>query len=188
MAIWLRRLQSPPECSGLKHHLFNKIYRWRLLMFVWCNRNYFPLFAVMWKLSKFISTIAIPYPTNIIGFKTTIRNPEASHEENSFILLYTTKHVIKGCELTEGPSTHDFIIIISLPEPKAHRWAYSIGRHPSSVRRRRPSVVTIFKRHLLWSHEANYCHISHIASIDRGNEKYCFLPQSDENSGCYGNI
>ena len=35
----------------------------------------------------------------------------------------------------------------SSPEPKAHRWAYSIGRHPSSI--------NIFKRHLLWSHEAD---------------------------------
>ena len=39
--------------------------------------------------------------------------------------------------------------IFSSPEPKAHRWAYSIGRHPSSVRR--PSSVNIFKRHLLWN-------------------------------------
>ena len=43
--------------------------------------------------------------------------------------------------------------------------------HPSSVS---PSSVNIFKRHLLWSREANSSHISHIASIGRGNENLCF--------------
>ena len=42
--------------------------------------------------------------------------------------------------------------------------------------------VNIFK------HEADSFHISHIASIGRGNEKLCFLFQSDENSGGYGNL
>ena len=36
--------------------------------------------------------------------------------------------------------------------------------------------------------EADSFHISHIASIGRGNEKLCFLNQSDKNSGCYGNL
>ena len=56
---------------------------------------------------------------------------------------------------------------------------------------RRPSVVcpsvNIFKQHL-WSHKADSFHISHIASIGRGNEKLCFLFQSDKTSGCYGNL
>ena len=52
----------------------------------------------------------------------------------------------------------------------------------------RPSSVNSFKRHLLWSREADFFHISHIASIGRGNEKLCFLFQSDKNSGCYGNL
>ena len=52
--------------------------------------------------------------------------------------------------------------IFSSPEPKAHRWAYSIGRHPSSV--------NIFKRHLLWSHEADSYQISHIPSLGLGNK------------------
>ena len=80
------------------------------------------------------------------------------------------------------------LYIISSPERKAHRWAYNIGRHLLSVRRCRSSVVNIFKRHLLWSHEADSCHILHIASIGRGNEKCCFLSKSDKNFGCYGNI
>ena len=78
-----------------------------------------------------------------------------------------------------NPQLHA-LLIFSSPEPKAHRWAYSIGRHPSSV--------DIFKRHLLWSHEADSYQISHIASIGRGNEYLCFLFQSDKNSGCYGNL
>ena len=67
--------------------------------------------------------------------------------------------------------------IISSPEPTAHRWAYSIGRHPSFVRRRRrlSIIINIFKQHLLWSHEANSCYISHIASTGKGNELYYFL-------------
>ena len=56
----------------------------------------------------------------------------------------------------------------------------------------RPSVVrpsvNIFKRHLLLSREADSFHISHIESIGRGNEKLCFLFQSDKNSDCYGNL
>ena len=51
----------------------------------------------------------------------------------------------------------------------------------------RPSV-NIFKRNLLRSYEADSFHISHIASIGRGNKKLCFLFQSDKNSGCYGNL
>ena len=73
-------------------------------------------------------------------------------------------------------------VFISSPEPKALRWAYSIGRHlsfrPSSI------IINIFKRYLLWSHEAGSCQISHIASLGRGNEKLCFLFQSVKNSGC----
>ena len=62
------------------------------------------------------------------------------------------------------------LVLFSSPEPKAHRWAYSIGRHLSSVVRRRSLSANIFKRHLLWSHEADSYQISHIASIGRGNE------------------
>ena len=80
-------------------------------------------------------------------------------------------------------------ILINSPEPKAHRWAYSIGKHPWSVR---PPVVqpavSIFKRLLLWSREADSFHISHIASIVGGNEYLCFLFKLDKNSGCYGNL
>ena len=58
-------------------------------------------------------------------------------------------------------------------------------RRPSLVRR--PSSVNIFKD---ISSEAVriFFHISHIASIGWGNEKLCFLFQSDKNSGCYGNL
>ena len=77
-------------------------------------------------------------------------------------------------------------LIFSSPEPKAHRWPYRIGRHPSSVR---PSVVVnIFKRHRLWSHEADSYHIALTSSVGRENEKLCFLFQSDKNSGCYSNL
>ena len=33
----------------------------------------------------------------------------------------------------------NFFSLFSSPEPKAHRWAYSIGRHPLSIRH--PSVI-----------------------------------------------
>ena len=49
------------------------------------------------------------------------------------------------------------VLFISLPEPKACRWAYSIGWHLSSVLRRcHPSSVNIFKRHLLRSRSLPY--------------------------------
>ena len=57
------------------------------------------------------------------------------------------------------------------------------GVRPSSL-----SIMNIFKRLLLWCREADSFHISHIASIGRGNEKLYFLFQSDKNSGCYGNL
>ena len=38
-----------------------------------------------------------------------------------------------------------------------------------------PSFVNIFKRHLLLSRETDSFHISHIASIGRGNEKLNFF-------------
>ena len=67
--------------------------------------------------------------------------------------------------------------IFSAPEPKAHRWAYNIGRHPSSVR------ASTFSNY--FSSEADSFHISQIASIGGGIEELCFLFQSDKNSGCY---
>ena len=66
-------------------------------------------------------------------------------------------------------SQHVLLFVFISPEPKAHRWAYSICRHTSSVRHR-ASSVNIFKRYVLWSHEADSYQISHIASIGRGNE------------------
>ena len=68
------------------------------------------------------------------------------------------------------------LLVFSSPEPKAHRWAYSIGRYPSSDRPSSSSVVNIFKRHLFWSHEADSCHISYISYIGRANEYYCVCP------------
>ena len=56
---------------------------------------------------------------------------------------------------------------------------------PSSLRQSSVRLST-FSNDI--SSEADYFHISHIASIGRGNEKVCFLFQSDKNSGCYGNL
>ena len=56
---------------------------------------------------------------------------------------------------------------------------------------RRPSLVRLSTFSNYIASEAMrpiLCHISHIASIGRGNEKLCFLFQSDKNSGCYGNL
>ena len=58
----------------------------------------------------------------------------------------------------EGIQNHNttLTLIISTPEPKAHWWAYRLGRPPSSVfvvHHRRPSS-TVFK-HLLGNHWAN---------------------------------
>ena len=57
--------------------------------------------------------------------------------------------------------------IIKSPEPKAHWWAYRIGRPPSSVHR--PSVVcplfTHFKHLLLRNHWADWSQISYGVSM-----------------------
>ena len=61
----------------------------------------------------------------------------------------------------------------SWPEGSLHWWAYCrpIVRHPSS---NVVVAINIFKRHLLWRCEADFYHISHIASIGGGNEYLCF--------------
>ena len=79
-----------------------------------------------------------------------------------------------------------FWMFISSPEPKAQRWAYRIGRFPSSGVR--PSSVNIFKRLLLWSCEVKTFDIWHKASTGEGNQNCCFLFRSDKNSGCHGNF
>ena len=84
--------------------------------------------------------------------------------------------------------------VFSSSEAKAHRWAYSIGRHPSSVRPSvRPSVVRPFVRQHFqttsplkpWSRFFPYF----TYSIYRWGERIIVLFfQSDKNSGCYGNV
>ena len=54
------------------------------------------------------------------------------------------------------------ILIFSSPEPKAHWWAYCIGRPPLSS--------TLFKHHHLRNHWANRSQISYGASMGWGNE------------------
>ena len=58
-------------------------------------------------------------------------------------------------------------VCFSSPEPKAHRWAYSVGRHPSSVVRR--PFVNIFK-YLFRSHWASWNQILCGGSMGRVNE------------------
>ena len=41
---------------------------------------------------------------------------------------------VQGWNMVNFNSVFLFYFIFSSPEPKAHRWAYSIGRHPSFVR------------------------------------------------------
>ena len=53
-------------------------------------------------------------------------------------------------------------IHFSSSKPKAYRWACSIGRHLSSVH----PAVNIFKRHLLWSHEADYITKTRLYNFD----------------------
>ena len=55
--------------------------------------------------------------------------------------------------------------IISSPEPKAHRWAYRIGRHPSYVC---PSGRQHFQTSSSLKPCVDFYQISHIASIGRG--------------------
>ena len=87
----------------------------------------------------------------------------------------------------------DFIIIIRSPEPKGHRWAYSIVkagiRRPSIVGRPSSSSTTFSNDISSEAKKSIISHISHIASTGRGNKLYCFfLSKSDKNTGCYGNL
>ena len=67
-----------------------------------------------------------------------------------------------------------FLLVLQLVRHSLHgrlaflaRWRQAFVVCRLSVR---PSSFNIFKRHLLWSHEADSYQISHTASIDRGNE------------------
>ena len=105
-----------------------------------------------------------------------------------YILILGMDQHISLLPPEKGPYIESLIApIFSSPEPKAHRWAYSIGRHPSSVRRRRPSIRGQYFQTTSplkpWSRFLPY-----FTYIGMGNKKYCFLSQSDKNSGCYGNI
>ena len=67
---------------------------------------------------------------------------------------------------------------ISSPKLKSHRWAYSIGRHPSAFSNGISSdavklILTKF-------------HIHHLEAVEMN--RIVFLSQSDKNSGCYGNL
>ena len=99
-----------------------------------------PIICCHVKISQITSKLSIPYPTTIIGFKTTIWKSgsltwrkqlyfqtgstlrfgnETIWDRHYLIilsnsLLYTTKPIVKGCELTEGPSARDLLLLLLL--------------------------------------------------------------------------
>ena len=70
---------------------------------------------------------------------------------------------------------------ISSPEPKAHRWAYSIGNQPSSIRQHFQTTSPLKP----WSRFFPYFAYS---NYRQGERIILFLFQSDKNSGCKGNL
>ena len=69
------------------------------------------------------------------------------------------------------------------------RWAYSIGRPPSSVVRRRPSSSsTLFKHLLLRNHWANWSQISYGAFTGWGNESLYIWSRSHDQDGRHAHI
>ena len=81
--------------------------------------------------------------------------------------------------------------VISSPEPKAHRWAYSIPmvrRPSSSVRRRRPSSSTMLKHLLLRNRLADQSQILCGASLGRGNEILFAASGSHDQDGRHAHI
>ena len=85
-----------------------------------------------------------------------------------------------------------FVVVFSSPEPKAHRWAFSIPmlRRPSSVVRPssvRPSVHN-FKHLLLWNRLANQSQILCGASLGRGNESLFAASGSHDQDGHHAHI
>ena len=77
-------------------------------------------------------------------------------------------------------------VFFSSPEPNAHWWAYSIGRHPLSVVHR-PSV-NIFKYLLLRSHWANWSQILCGGSMSRGNKSSFKRSWSHDQDGRHAHI
>ena len=76
--------------------------------------------------------------------------------------------------------------LFSSPKPNAHWWAYSIGRHPSSVVRR-PSV-NIFKYILLRSHWSSWSQILCGGSTSRRNQSSFKRSWSYDQDGRHAHI
>ena len=109
------------------------------------------------------------------------------NKSHIYVAIYTIHNLIQGPTYLPCKYEFDCISSWSLPSHllcytitpflahlswKAHRWAYSTGRHPSSV--------NIFKQHL-WSNSADSYQISHIGSIGQGNKYLYFLFQLVKN-------
>ena len=152
-----------------------------------CLRGNLLLFSplvVTWLLSVVICWILLVALTGLFTIlyeRTAI--PKLS------IQLWNTQHFIinrrtdnkntvtKNMSQTRSKTT-TYIYVLFIYLFLAHRsrrlmWGISIARL------RRPSVVVhTFKRHLLWSHWANWAHILSVASFGRGNKSLCFLWKS----------
>ena len=78
-----------------------------------------------------------------------------------------------------------FCFFSSLPEPKAHWWAYRICRPPSSVVRLSVCRLssTLFKHLLLGNHWADWSHISYWVSMGWGNESLFKRSRSHDQDG-----
>ena len=99
---------------------------------------------------------------------------------SSSLTLYSKKHA--------QPSSGARCLIFSSPEPKAHKMSLLYTNGPSSVCRRRPSVVIhTFKLEYLWSELANLNQILCVASLGWGKGCIRFWGRLDQNSGFHGN-
>ena len=82
--------------------------------------------------------------------------------------------------------------IFSSPEPKAHWWAYTIGRPLSSVVCLSLSVLrlssTLFKHILLRNRLASQSQISYEASMEWGNERFFKRSRSHNQDGRHAHI
>ena len=143
-------------CTVMQHRWFTKMHSYAAHMIQWCTVMQHIWFTKMHSYAAHMITVMYSDAAYMIQWCTVMQ-----HLWYSDVQWGSTYDSLKCI-----PSLSFF----SSPEPKAHRWAYSIGRHPSSICSSvHPSSVNIFKRLLLWAVKP-FLSSSHIASIGRGNK------------------
>ena len=129
------------------------------LLILWCHWS----LDELWTLSDEGREQSYWRQRRVVCFSTPLMNSSLKSVSSSALLSRMFLQMSYCCRLLYLLTP----FFISSPEPKTHRWAYSIARHPSSVRRQHFQTTFPLKP---WS----WLLLLHIASTGRRNVKLCF--------------